>query len=127
MTGERETIVALVLLKPGSGQVITGESVITAETLRDFAPDPGDADTVARALADAGFEVGPVVGVGMSVAGPRSRFEEVFGTTVEDAGDGGWVVAGGARELPLDALSDPIRQRVHAVTFESPAEAVELP
>jgi hypothetical protein len=127
VTGERETIVALVVLKPGSGRAITGESVITAETLREFAPAPGDAEAVTRALAGAGFDVGPVVGVAMSVTGPRSRFEEFFGMEVADADDGGWVVAGGDRELPLDALPEDVRRLVHAVTFEPPAEALELP
>lgn len=127
MTGERETIVALVVLRPGSGRAITGESQITAENLEQFAPDPGDAEAVARALADAGFSVGPVVGIGMSVSGPRDRFEEYFGVAVADAEDGGWVVEGGGRELPLDALPDDVRERVHAVTFEPPAEALVQP
>jgi hypothetical protein len=127
VTGERETIVALVVLRPGSGRAITGESQITAETLEQFAPDPGDAEVVARALADAGFGAGPVVGIGMSVTAPRDRFEEFFGIEVAQAEDGGWVVAGGGRELPLDALPEALRERVHAVTFEPPAEALVQP
>jgi hypothetical protein len=124
VTDESDTIVALVVLRPGSGRAITGESEITAETLPEFAPDPGDAEAVTRALAGAGFDVGPVVGIAMSVTASRSRFEEFFGTEVADADDGGLVVAGGDRELPLDALPEDVRRLVHAVTFEPPAEAL---
>lgn len=127
MTGGRETIVALVVLRPGSGRAITGESQITAENLEQFAPNPSDAEVVARTLADAGFDVGPVVGIAMSVSGPRERFEEFFDIRAADAEDGGWVVAGGGRELPLEALPDDVRERVQAVTFEPPAEALVQP
>jgi hypothetical protein len=120
MSGE---LVAIVILTPASGQAITGASAITAETLHEFAPDPGDADRVARVLADAGFSVGPLVGIGMSISGPRATFERFFGVAVDDAEEGGWL-ADGARELPVPpALAD----RVHAITFEPPAEAVTTP
>jgi hypothetical protein len=127
VTTERETIVALVVLRPGSGRAITGESQITAENLEQFAPNPSDAEVVARALADAGFSAGPVVGVAMSVSGPRERFEDFFDVDVADAENGGWVVAGGGRELPLHALREDVREQVHAVTFEPPAEALVQP
>jgi hypothetical protein len=123
MAGKQETVVAMVVLRPASGRAVTGAPGITKETLHEFAPDRGDAETVARTLADAGFEVGPTVGIGMSIAAPRARFEEVFGTEVAEAEDGGWVAAGAGRELPLDALPGAVRERVHAVTFEEPAEA----
>jgi hypothetical protein len=120
MSGE---LVAMVVLAPASGQAISGASAITAATLHEFAPDPGDADRVARVLADAGFAVGPLVGIGMSISGPRATFERFFGVTVEDAEEGGWTV-GGARELPVPPALEGL---VHAVTFEPPAEAVTLP
>ena len=131
MTSESEQVVAHVVLKPASGREITGESTIRADTLQEFAPDPGDATAVARALADASFQMGPTVGIGMSMTGPRSLFEQYFGVRVEAADRGGWVsvdASGEAtRELPVDALPEPVARRVHAVTFEEPAELVSLP
>jgi hypothetical protein len=124
MAEEQEPVVAMVVLRPASGRAVAGEPGITTETLQEFAPDRGDAEAVARTLADAGFEVGPTVGIGMSIAAPRARFEEVFGTTVAEAEDGGWVVAGAGRELPLGALPGDVRERVEAVTFEPSAEAL---
>jgi hypothetical protein len=113
-------IVATVVLAPASGRPITGRSEITAETLHEFAPDPGDVEHVTRALADAGFEVGPFVGIAMSISGSRERFASYFGVPVDDAAEGGWE-AGGSRELPVP---EALRGRVAAVTFEPPAEAV---
>jgi hypothetical protein len=116
-------LVAIVVLAPASGQAITGASAITAATLHEFAPDPADVEDVTRVLADAGFGVGPLVGIGMSISGPRALFESFFGVAVRDAEEGGWE-ADGARELPVPPA---LAGRVHAVTFEPPAEAVTAP
>lgn len=125
MTGEPEDLVAMAVLRPASGRAITGRSQITAETLDQFAPDPGDVDAVTDALTRAGFRVGPLVGVAMSLAGPPAAFERYFGVRVRPAADGGWVAGeAGTRELPVPA---EVADRVHAVTFEPPAEAVTGP
>ena len=114
---------ALVVLQPASGRRITGDSVITTATIAEFAPDPGDAAFVRDELAQAGFSVGPVAGISMSVSAPRERFERYFGTKVRPAADGGWQwAAGDTRELPSDRVPDAVAPRVHAVTFEEPAE-----
>ena len=118
-----EELVAMVVLAPASGRPISGESAITGETLHEFAPDPGDVEVVTRVLAGAGFTVGPLVGIAMSISGPRERFESFFGVGVDDAETGGWE-AEGKRELPVPAA---LAGRVHAVTFEPPAEAVSAP
>jgi hypothetical protein len=118
VSSARDELVALAVLKPASGRAISGESRITAETLQEFAPDPADADAVARALARAGFRVGPLVGIGMSVTGPRATFERYCGVRLRAADDDT------ARELPVP---DELADRVHALTFEPPAEAVTAP
>jgi hypothetical protein len=121
-----QPVTALVLLRPGSGREITGSSPITAETLQDYLPDPDEAADVARRLRDTGFEVGPVGGISMAVTGPAALFEEFFGTKVAPAPDGGWVFvdSGGAtsREVPMSSVPPEVATRVHAVTFEPPAE-----
>jgi hypothetical protein len=123
MTRPAGDIVAIVVLAPASGRAITGGTEITAETLEAFAPDPGDVEHVTGVLAGAGFGVGPLVGISVSISAPRETFERFFGVTVDDAASGGWEVAG-ARELPVP---DVLAGRVRAVTFEPPAEAVTLP
>jgi hypothetical protein len=123
--GEAEQVVAIAVLKPASGRAITGTSQITAANLHEFSPAPGDAEAVAEALRRAGCQVGPLVGIAMSLAGPRDAFERYFGVTVRPAEDGGWVAGdAGARELPVP---EELADRVQAVTFEPPAEAVAAP
>jgi hypothetical protein len=122
VAGGHDDIVAMVVLEPASGRAISGRSQITAETLQEFAPEPADAEAVTRALAQAGFRVGPLVGIAMSLAGAPATFERYFGVPVRPAEEGGWVAGEhGARELPVPA---ELADRVHAVTFEPPAEAV---
>lgn len=127
---DKEPVVALVVLRPASGREITGASQITAETLGAYEPDPADAQVVAAALADEGFEVGPLVGIAMSVAAPRRRFEEVFGVKLTQAHDGGWRVVGedsaAMRELPVDRLPAEAARRVHAIELEPPAELMRM-
>jgi hypothetical protein len=119
-------VVALVVLRPASGRAITGGAEITAETLDQYTPDPGDAEVVAAALTAEGFDVGPLVGIAMSVAASRRRFEEVFGVRLAEADEGGWRVEGqdaeGMRRLPVDRLGADVARRVHAIELEPPAE-----
>jgi hypothetical protein len=115
---------ALVLLRPASGRTITGETRITAQNLREYAPDPSGAEAVAEALRSAGFATGPVGGISLSATGPPELFERYFGTPVRQAGDGSWITGDGGRELPVPA---ELSGAVHAVTFEIPSEPVVAP
>jgi hypothetical protein len=123
---ESEDVSALVVLRPASGREIAADSRITADTLGEFAPDPEQAAAAGRALAEAGFEVGPVLGISMPVSGSRALFEDFFDTTVRPASGGGWVAVDRAgsesRELPVSRLPEPVASGVQVVTFEPPAE-----
>lgn len=126
MADDDEEVTALVVLRPASGRRITGETRITSDELGEFAPDPDDAVAVARALADAGFQTGSVLGISMPVTGSRKLFEERFGGSVRPADDGGWVAVDPtgrqSRELPVSNLPDAMAARIETVTFEPPAE-----
>ena len=115
-----DELVATVVMRPASGRSLEDAPPITAETLDALRPDAAAVEDVRTALTGAGFAVGPLVGIAMSIAGPRDAFERYFGTGVETAAAGGWSAAG-ARELPLP---DALAAQVHAVTFEPPAEPV---
>ena len=123
---EPEAVVALVIMRPASGQALTGQSVITAATLPQYRPDPGAAAAVSRLLSTQGFSVGPLAGIGMSMTGPRELFERFFGISVGANDDGGWTCADAhgavSRSLPLGGLDDSIRHIVHTICFEEPAE-----
>ena len=120
--------VALAVLRPGSGTPLTGTSRITAEHLADYLPDPDAARRVTEGLRSAGFDVGPLVGISMSISGPSELFEGFFATSLRPAADGSMFALDEAgepsRELPLTTLPPPLREGLHAVTFEPPAEAV---
>jgi hypothetical protein len=121
-----ETATALVLLSARSGRKITGDAPLTARTLPEWLPDPADAAVVAEILQAAGFRVGQVIGISMSIEGSPRLFNEFFGTQVMRAENGGWVAKGGngitGLELPTAQLPRKLQERVAAVTFEPPAE-----
>jgi hypothetical protein len=120
-----QELAVLAVLRPASGRELTGEAVITAASLAEYAPDPKAAETVAGVLRSAGFGVGPLVGIAMTVTGSRERFERYFGRRLELADDGGWHTSDCATELPLDAVPHEARRHLVAVAFEPPAEAVQ--
>jgi hypothetical protein len=106
------TVSAQVLLRPASGRRIGGRDEITSENIRDYAP-PADAAALARKTFETdGFDVGPLVGVSFSIAAPVSTFERVFKTSI----------GGSTLELPLDALPEPLRRVIEAVTFQRPVD-----
>jgi hypothetical protein len=103
---------AQVLLRPASGRRIGGRDEITSENIRDYAPR-ADAAALARKTFEAdSFDVGPLVGISFSIAAPVSTFERVFKTSI----------AGSTLELPLDALPEPLRRVIEAVTFQRPLD-----
>lgn len=120
------TAVALVLLTARSGRKVTGDTPLTARTLPEYAPDPADVAVVAEILQAAGFTVGPLVGISMSIEGSPRLFDEFFGTQIMRTDDGGWAARGGngssGLELPTAQLPRQLRGRIAAVTFEPPAE-----
>jgi hypothetical protein len=104
---------ALVVLRPAGGGDVTGEP-ITAATVREHQPDPQAAERARRAFADAGFEVGPLVGISFSIAGPRRLLESRFPGFDELEGTGA--------ELPLDRLPADTADAVAAVVSEKPPD-----
>jgi hypothetical protein len=122
--GASPIVSAQVLLRPASGRRIGGRDEITSENIRDYAP-PAEAAALARETFEAdGFDVGPLVGISFSIAAPVSTFERVFEASI--AVEAGRVSVtrgkGSSLELPLDALPEPLRNVIEAVTFERPLD-----
>jgi hypothetical protein len=101
---------ALVVLRPAGGRALTGDEVITSETVAEFLPAPDDAERVRAYFRDLGYDVGPLVAMSFSITGPGPRFEETFGAQ-PDVG-----------ELPLDRLPPEVSGAVQAVTFPPPPD-----
>ena len=127
MTLEQHQVVsAQVVLRSASGRAIDDRAVITAETLKDFAPSP---ETVARAtaaFAAAGFDVGAMVGISFSITAPVSTFEDTFKIQLRQQEHGGIEAVAddgiGTYDLPLHALSKPTSDLIVAVTFTPPPD-----
>ena len=100
---------ALVVLRPAAGE--TAEP-ITAQTIERHRPDPDQAERVRSWFADAGFKVGPIVGVSFSIVAPAERMSAVFPG----------IAAGVEQELSAEALPRELRASVQAVTTESPPD-----
>lgn len=122
MTGHEPSISALVVLRPARGSLQASDR-ITSANVADYLPDPDAVDRVIRWSREAGFEVGNHLGLSLSIVGPRSLFQRVFGisTPLPDpsASPGDAVSAEGVR-LPLDALPTDIREVLETVEFPPP-------
>ena len=121
-------MVALIVLRPASGRRIPPDAEITAATLHQFSPDPGKAARVRNAFIGAGFEVGRLFGIGMTLSGSKDLFESHFGVSLRAADDGGWIAKWDhlvSRELPLTQLSGALASCLQSVCFEEPATPVE--
>lgn len=103
---------AQVLLKTASGEA-PQDADLTSARLASVVPPASVVAAITRSLASAGFEVGPFVGLSVSIAGPRSLFESVFGLTAAELKGG---------EIPLRRLPADIRSGVAAIVFPPPPD-----
>lgn len=116
-TGD-EPAVALVMLRSPSG---AEPSTFSAATSSEWVPAAGTVRDVAAVLEEAGFTVGPASGPTLSITAPPAVFSRLFAAEPVRAEDGGWTSERGD-SLPLDALPEQLREVVHAVVLERPAE-----
>jgi hypothetical protein len=66
----------------------------------------------------AGFQIGPLVGISFSIAGPVERFEEFFQVRAEREGPQPFLTD----ELPLSSLNPTLREHIEAVLFTRPPD-----
>jgi hypothetical protein len=123
---KEQVVSAQVLLRAASGKPITGDTVITSDNIKDFAPAAEAVARASAAFAAARFEIGPAVGISFSITAPISTFEKVFKTQLRLAPGGGVEAikadGSGSYELPLNALAAGLANLVTAVTFTPPPD-----
>ena len=73
---------------------------------------------VMEQFAAAGFQVGPLVGISFSIAGPVERFEEFFKVRAEQKSPQPFPVD----ELPLSGLNPALREHIETVLFTRPPD-----
>jgi hypothetical protein len=106
---------AEVVLAPASGAALEN-AVITAETVKAFAPAPDAVELARRHFTQAGFETGRLSGISFTITAPRSVFESAFGKKAVAAKGAGPI------EFPVDRLPAPVRKAVKAVTLSRPLD-----
>lgn len=100
------------------------DPLITSANVAEAAPPPEAVDTVRYFCADAGFAIGPFVGISFSIAGPASLFETVFGERprLEERASVQQAMTAAGDELSLDRLPPEVGRWVRAVTFTPPPD-----
>jgi hypothetical protein len=122
VAGKDPILSAEIVLKPQSGKSLKG-AAITAETVKDYAPAAEAVREAKRYFTQAGFKLGDLSGVSITISAPKSVFERVFGARIEVDHAGSAVVQGQTvRELPLSRLPPLLRRAVEAVTFGRPPD-----
>lgn len=117
------TVSAQVVLHSPTGALRDHE--VTAENIDRLAPAEDVVQRVRQALAEAGFEVGPAVGISFSISAEASRFERYFATPLRHhAGSTRWFAGDDDErlELPREALPAEIREAVRTVAFTPPPD-----
>lgn len=121
----QEMISAQVVLRPAGGKSLREMPPPTAAQLGQYLPSPKDAEAAMRVFREAGFQVGPLVGISFSIAAPLAAFESFFGARLRRTKNRGLKVAGGegeGYELPLDALPPEAARLIEVVTFTPPPD-----
>lgn len=77
-------------------------------------PGAGEAERAKKYFADAGFELGPLVGISFSISGAAALMDQTFADFRALHGSGG--------ELDLSKLPDDVRGVVRAVVTEAPPD-----
>jgi hypothetical protein len=93
--------------------VLRAKGPITAATLAANQPPKDAVEAAQKLFREAGFELGPYVGISFSIAGSRSLFESFFRTRLDKLK---------GHELPLDALPKEVAAVIEAVTFTPPPD-----
>lgn len=121
-----QVLSAEVLLKSASGKRVTGKSVITAETLKDYAPSQETVTAARNGFANLGYQTGSMVGISFSITAPVSVFEHTFRVKLREGKKGGIeVVRSGSPiglELPIDSLPAALQSLVTSITFTPPPD-----
>lgn len=111
-TTKDPVISAQVLLNPSSGRM-PPDAEITAANIEKLKPAPEAVVLVRQSLERAGFEVGPIVGLGFSITARRSVFDQFFGTKLAGSVPG---------NIPLDRVPVNVRRAVAAIVFPPPPD-----
>jgi hypothetical protein len=127
MVSQKHPIVsAQVVLRSEGGRSTSGGAPITTANIKEFLPQAEVTRSIQQALAAAGFETGPLVGISFSITAALNVFEKFFKVKLRPAKMGGVEsvreIQSGGHELPLHALPKSVADKVEAVIFTPPPD-----
>lgn len=97
------------------------EAQITSEHIATWLPDPSVIAATPEAYAQAGFSVGPCVGISFSITAAVKHFEKLFATRLRRTDAEGITCTAGT-SLPLDKLPPALARHVETIVFPPPPE-----
>jgi hypothetical protein len=102
------------------------QEIVSAQAVLNKTGASDSAQSARTSFADAGFEVGALVGNSFSITGPLALFEQVFKTQLRRTERGGLQSAqkkgAASEELPISALPAALRKQLATVTFTRPPD-----
>jgi hypothetical protein len=124
MSSSRSKVISAQVLLFGEGGRRFSDAELVAENAAALRAPADSASAAAAYFRNAGFEVGPAVGLGFSITGKASLFEKVFGVKLAGDGRGGMYIAGTKedRGLPTGRLPEQVRKYVAAIEFPEPPD-----
>lgn len=121
-----DTVSAEVMMRPASGAVIDGETLITADNIKDFLPAGEAAEKARGEFLAAGFTVSPLTGISFSITASIERFEDFFKTRLIERARGEIMASSGdgseSYELPLGELKGEVAANIISITFTPPPD-----
>jgi hypothetical protein len=124
MRSSRGKVVSAQVLLYGEGGRRFKDTELVAANAAALQAPAAAASAAVEHFREAGFEVGPVVGLGFSITAKASLFEKVFAAKVSVDENGGASVGskGGDRALDLHGLPKAIQACVAAIEFAEPPD-----
>ncbi|HWH34681.1 MAG TPA: hypothetical protein VNT56_05105 [Acidimicrobiales bacterium] len=116
-----DALSAQVVLRPADASV-DPDGPITGATLARHLPDRARAEETRSWFDQAGFEVGPLIGIGFAITAPAEVFAHTFGPAAAGAAWAAITGESGDTEIAKSAVPDDVRPSIRAVTFTPPAD-----
>jgi subtilase family serine protease len=115
-----------VLLRSASVSVIKENNQITSKNIHEYLPAAETVDSITRFFRQKGFEVFPLGGISLTIAGTIEQFSELFDTNIVVDEAKGVLGIHESEEsshlLPLAQLPKYIQEQIVAVTFVPPPD-----
>jgi len=118
-----DSVIAQVVLRPSGGaSPLDPDEPITADNVEAHQVDPDVIEEATEKFRALGFEVVQTSEIGLTVSGPKGRYEEVFDTVLEKRAAAPDADAGAYEATEPVRMPDELSSLVEDLTFPIPPE-----